>query len=113
MYRSEVLNCNLFSSRDFFARDGSCTIINNWNETVMTDGQKVVRYTVVLKFDDQMVANSVKQKLVQFDVTLSAIMSQCKNDDKSGGTLYREPLEIMTFQDVPMQKEGENSGETY
>lgn len=34
----------------------------------MTDGQKVVRYTVVLKFDDQMVANSVKQKLVNVQI---------------------------------------------
>ncbi|XP_065909433.1 serine/arginine-rich splicing factor 4-like isoform X2 [Dysidea avara] len=59
---NEAFFNNAKNVRDFFARDGSCTIINNWNETVMTDGQKVVRYTVVLKFDDQMVANSVKQK---------------------------------------------------
>ena len=58
------LNCIFF--RDFFARDGTCSIVNNWNETITTDGQKVVRYTVVLKFEDQMVANSVKQKLVHW-----------------------------------------------
>ena len=62
------MNNIIFSCREYFARDGTCTIVNNWNETIMTDGQKVVRYTVVLKFDDQMVANSVKQKLVNVQI---------------------------------------------
>ena len=66
--RRQVLNYIIFSCRDYFARDGACTIVNNWNETIMTDGQKVVRYTIVLKFDDQMVANSVKQKLVHVQI---------------------------------------------
>ena len=48
--------------RDHFLRDGSCQIVNNWSDTVMSEGQKVIQYTIVLKFDDQMVANSVKQK---------------------------------------------------
>ena len=29
---------------------------------VISEGQRVIQYTIVLKFDDQMVANSVKQK---------------------------------------------------
>jgi len=71
--QSEQNNIELYyvSFRDFFAHDGTCSIVNNWNETIMTDGQKVVRYTVVLKFDDQMVANSVKQKLVHFNSVTS------------------------------------------
>ena len=48
--------------RDHFLRDGSCQIVNNWNDTIVSEGQMVVQYTIVLKFDDQMVANSVKQK---------------------------------------------------
>ena len=48
--------------RDHFLRDGSCQIVNNWSDTMVSEGQKVIQYTIVLKFDDQMVANSVKQK---------------------------------------------------
>lgn len=29
---------------------------------IMAEGQRVIQYTIVLKFEDQMVANSVKQK---------------------------------------------------
>lgn len=48
--------------RDHFLRDGSCQIVNNWSDAIVSEGQKVIQYTIVLKFDDQMVANSVKQK---------------------------------------------------
>lgn len=56
------LSCNLSFRRDHFYRDGSCQIVNNWSDTIISEGQKVIQYTIVLKFDDQMVANSVKQK---------------------------------------------------
>lgn len=55
-----------FIYRDHFSREGSCQIVNNWSDVIISEGQKVIQYTIVLKFDDQMVANSVKQKLGHF-----------------------------------------------
>lgn len=59
---SDTFFSNAKKVRDHFSREGSCQIVNNWSDVIISEGQKVIQYTIVLKFDDQMVANSVKQK---------------------------------------------------
>jgi len=43
-------------------------------------------------------------------VCVCVCVSRSKRGDNSGDTLYRESLEGMMFQDVPMKKARENSG---
>ena len=62
VYKRYVICFYLYIYRDHFSHEGSCQIVNSWSDMIISEGQRVIQYTIVLKFDDQMVANSVKQK---------------------------------------------------